>query len=111
MSNVVELHPKNDPHMQGEARCLACGHEWQAVAPVGTKVHNIDDSVTMTCPACDASKGVMKHFVQLSWAPSWHCNSCNGFLFSAVLIKSTPTLACASCGNLINALDLFNEPS
>lgn len=25
-----------DPHWQGKARCLACGHEWRAVEPIGT---------------------------------------------------------------------------
>ena len=33
-----------DPHISGDARCLACKHEWVAVAPIGT--------IWLECPAC-----------------------------------------------------------
>lgn len=38
-----------DPHMTGKARCIQCGHEWVAVAPVGT--------VFLECPECRTEKG------------------------------------------------------
>ncbi len=98
------------PAMLGEAVCLACCHIWQAVAPIGTPVHDIgsDERCTLECPSCTSKKGVMRHFIQYTDIPSWHCSQCRGFLFSAILVKDVPTLACASCGHLINALDLFN---
>ena len=58
MSNVLSLAEAKEqrtPHMTGMARCVACGHEWQAVAPVGT--HEFE------CPSCNATKGYMAHSV------------------------------------------------
>lgn len=31
-----EERDKRNPHLAGTAKCLSCGHEWAAVAPVGT---------------------------------------------------------------------------
>jgi hypothetical protein len=100
-----------DATMSGEAVCLACFHHWQAVVPIGTPVHDPDPDArcTLECPACSAHKGVMLRFVQYTDIPSWHCEKCNGFLFSAILVKAVPTLACASCGHFLNAIDLFNK--
>lgn len=53
------------PHMTGEARCAACGHTWQAVAPVG--VHELE------CPACASQKGHMTHSV-LRGSDRFVCN-------------------------------------
>lgn len=44
--NILE----NKPHLSGEARCLACGHTWAAVAPTGT--------ACLECPACATLRGV-----------------------------------------------------
>lgn len=55
MAQVLSLaaaREERTPHMTGEARCAACGHEWVAVAPVGT--HELD------CPSCGCTKGHMK---------------------------------------------------
>lgn len=41
-----------DPHFQGPALCLACRHEWHAVAPIG--LHQFE------CPACGTLRGVWK---------------------------------------------------
>jgi hypothetical protein len=34
--SLLQLKKDREPHLSGMARCLACRHEWVAVAPVGT---------------------------------------------------------------------------
>lgn len=109
MAEILAFPTKKEPTLTGPAVCLACGENWQAVCPVGSPVNNPDDRATLECPRCHALKGVFTRFVQYTDVPSWHCTACQGFLFSAILAQNVPTLACAACGHLINALDLFND--
>lgn len=95
--------PKHDPHLQGPAVCLVCKHQWEAVAPVGT------DAATLECPECHAFKGAFTRYVQHN-APAWCCEKCDGQLFMIMLVDDAPSVACASCGNMRNAIDLFNPP-
>lgn len=90
--------------MQGPAVCLACKHQWEAVSEVGV------DAATLECPSCHAAKGAFMKYVQHD-APAWCCEKCDSSLFMILLIKDTPSVACASCGELRNALDLFNPPN
>jgi rubredoxin len=49
---IISLRAKREeknPHMTGDARCLVCGHEWVAVAPIGT--------LWLECPKCTAHMG------------------------------------------------------
>lgn len=48
MGNIVDLQTRR-PHNTGPARCLACLHEWVAVAEIG--------SWSFECPECGLSKG------------------------------------------------------
>jgi len=51
MGDVVEIgKKKSDPHLSGEARCIACGHEWVAIAPTG--------GTELECPECRAMLGM-----------------------------------------------------
>lgn len=43
-------------HNAGPAKCLACKHEWVAVAPIGVD--------TFECPACGCFKGLYKGVAQ-----------------------------------------------
>lgn len=97
--------------MTGEAVCLSCEHSWQAVLEPGTaSVNSRGDHPGLECPACHSLKGVLKHFVHYSESPNWHCLRCQSFVFSIILAKNDqPCVACACCGNLSNALDLFNK--
>lgn len=107
MSNVVPFARKEqepaqpDNHLKGEAVCAACAHWWVAVQPVG-------GSTELECPRCHAQRGVFKHFVEYD-RPRWSCTTCTGFLFTAILVDDTPCIACANCGELTNAIDLFNK--
>ena len=104
--------PANDeePSLSGEAVCLSCAHTWQAVTTRGAPVNSVDGDPGLECPACTSTKGVMRHFVQYTDVSSWHCTTCQSFLFSIILAKdNTPCLACACCGKLSNAIDVFNK--
>lgn len=101
----------SDPHYSGEAHCLACGHDWMAVAKVGTPASMPGpDRATLTCPACSASRGVLKYHVIYSSAKFvYSCTSCGCTLFSIVLsANGDPCTACAGCGQFRNALDIFD---
>lgn len=59
------------PHLSGLARCLACRHEWVAVAPAG--------AAWLDCPKCSLERGRYIGHVQKD-VPHWHCN-CGNDLF------------------------------
>lgn len=68
----------------GKARCLACRHEWQAVAPVGT--------VWLDCPACSLERGRFLGPAQRDGA-HWHCGCGNDIFYV------TPDgFYCPNCG-------------
>ena len=84
-ANVIEIGDyQNAPAMSGETRCLACGHEWVAVAPVGT--------VFLECPSCSLVKGMLKYPCERE-GEHWECN-CGNSLFHI-----TPDgVYCPNCG-------------
>jgi hypothetical protein len=92
-AKVIDLAAEREarmPHCQGEARCLACGHTWRAVAPTGVN--------EMECPECALLRGVWVHPLSLEdGAVIWRCN-CGGELF--FLGEDAPT--CATCGAVQN---------
>lgn len=47
--NVIDINA-NKPHWTDRVTCCACGHWWQAVAPVGTDI--------CECPKCHQMSGV-----------------------------------------------------
>ena len=103
---------EDKPHIQGEVVCGACEHVFRGVAPVGDK-HTVRDggclSLSFECPKCHAKKGIFSEFVQYEKAPTWHCECCRGWLFSVILAKDVPCIVCANCGQMRNAIDLFND--
>ena len=46
VTNILD----NSPRLEGDAKCLTCGHEWPAVAAIGT--------VELECHECKTWKGV-----------------------------------------------------
>jgi hypothetical protein len=48
MAEVVSLADRR-PHMAGDARCMSCGHQWAATAPLGT--------YRLECPGCGLIHG------------------------------------------------------
>ncbi len=73
-------------HITGKARCIACKHEWQAVAEVG--------AVWLECPECATGKGL---FLGPCSPPEggymWRCNcGCDVFFIVPEAVK------CCQCG-------------
>jgi len=87
-NKIVQFRQKENPHCQGQAICMDCNHQWQAVAPF---------SVTwLECPGCGASKG---HFVYpvVRETSHWVCN-CGNALFHV-----TPDGPyCPNCGEWVH---------
>lgn len=100
MGDVIPLLSRK-MHLQGEAKCLGCGVLWRAVVPAGT-------NQPFECLQCGATKAIFTKFVQLD-AKLWCCIACEGIYFNIALIDDVPTVACIGCGELRNAIDLFNK--
>ena len=82
--SLQEYRDEHTPHLSGEAKCVACGHEWVAVCPVGVSF--------LECPKCGVFKGCMKYDVQRD-GNHWHCK-CGGCEF-----RITPDgTYCPACG-------------
>jgi hypothetical protein len=83
-----EPRPKPEPPMcEGEARCLACKHEWRAVFPPGAS--------DLECPACSLLRAVPKWPFSGSSGYVWVCH-CGNDLF-----RLTPQSAiCVGCGDM-----------
>lgn len=85
MSVVPFIKPDEmEEHNVGRAKCLACRHEWEAIAPVGT--------IWLECPACTLERG---RFIAQTQRDGlhWACN-CGCDLF---YINETGTY-CPNCG-------------
>jgi len=94
MGTIISLSDKKkerEPHMAGEARCIACKHEWVAVSPTGT--------TWLECPECHAMKGVYIHpCLKIAkekdeYEPWWTCK-CGNNLF----IIYHGSIMCPNCG-------------
>lgn len=85
-AKVVDLADRRpDPHVAGPARCLACKHEWAAVAPTGT--------LWLECPECSLLRGRFLWPVERSGLPHWVCG-CGNDVFHV-----TPQgYYCPNCG-------------
>jgi Zn finger protein HypA/HybF involved in hydrogenase expression len=73
------------PHISGEARCLACKHEWVAAAPIGTD--------WLECPECGTLKGRFIRHCEPEEGIRWRCQ-CGNDLFQ---VYETGIL-CPNCG-------------
>ena len=80
-------------HLAAEAKCLACGEEWVAVA------EQCEDIVGLECPACHTMRGVFNH----NFAPDEAIVCVCGSMHFCV----TPNwvLVCLACGSLIRYED------
>ena len=84
MGEVVNL-TKEQPHVAAKAVCLACRHEFLAVAATGTQY--------LTCPNCDLERATWKFPLSPPGREMWFCG-CGGELFT--LTRAQPH--CATCG-------------
>lgn len=73
--DLAEARLAKKPHLHGQARCLACGNDWQAVAPIGTS--------TLECPACHLMQGAWFGHTDAGGHPVLTCACSNQLLFVA----------------------------
>lgn len=91
LGSVAKKPDADNPHVAGEARCLACKHEWVAVAEAGPDGYAGD----LECPACGVCRGQFKWpFKGPSAEEVWTCNACDGVLF----MITRPGTRCVGCG-------------
>lgn len=74
----------DDPHISGKARCIACAHEWVAVAPTGT--------TWLECPSCHTEKGLYRFPCEQD-AAHWKCG-CGNWYFAV----THEGYYCPNCG-------------
>lgn len=86
MSNVIPFErPITEPHGHGKAFCIACNHNWQAVAPVGV--------TELECPQCKTMKGRYTFAFAPSTEKVWECG-CGNQLFNFDMNG----IFCPNCG-------------
>lgn len=102
-------------HLSGPAKCLACGHEWIAVAGVG------DECFDLVCPKCDTRRGQRVYPANAPEGAATYTHKCGsqyytivfvdhqGFLIKDIALLNTagrdvgtPMLLCTGCGDLVN---------
>lgn len=87
MGDVISLDAhRPDPHLRGECRCLACDHDFVAVARVGTR--------WLECPSCHLTRATWNKPVASRGKQRWVCR-CGGVLFELTEVS----LTCATCGH------------
>lgn len=97
MSDVVSLNDRRQeksPHLSGKCRCAACGHVWQAVAPIGT--------MNLECPECLTMRGLWMHpFGPADGNLIYSCTLCDSTCMTAWRTKASPEvrIMCVGCGS------------
>lgn len=82
--DISKAREERQPHLSGKAKCLACKHEWVAVAPSGT--------IWLECPSCSLERG--RYVAQMEKpVPHWHCK-CENNLFYV----TADGYYCPNCG-------------
>jgi hypothetical protein len=93
MMTVVPFAKPEAPteqHLSGAARCLACKHEWVAVAEAQSGYCG-----DLECPACGVCRGQFKWpFQGPPGEEVWACGGCGGQLF----MITRPGTRCVGCG-------------
>jgi len=77
---------EKEAHIVGQAKCLACNHEWICSEPIGSQFFG--------CPQCGADKGIMKFPVQKG-ETHWRCNHCGNYHF----LITPDRIYCPNCGS------------
>ncbi len=91
MTDIVNINDhRTNPHMTGEARCVGCGHAWEAIAPIGT--------TELECPECGCIKGLFQHACRPDRGECFMCScGCFDFMMRTNVEKETYAM-CINCG-------------
>ena len=107
MTNIITMQSKRSqkmiPHLSGTATCLACSHEWVAVAPLS--------AFELECPECGTMRGVWHYPISMSKDyATWTCaiNDCGCQHMTIEVHKDGGYyIACCKCGHLHTIDDVF----
>ena len=88
-----------EPHISGQAVCLACRHHWVAVAPVG--------SVDLQCPSCETMRGLMQYPVGAAEGDNVFQCACGAQHFFFRLRADRVQIMCIGCGVDASIDDVF----
>lgn len=81
---------REEPYIGGDAKCIGCGHQWEAAAPVGTW--------QLECPSCGTMKGIFRNPVGAVEGDSVLRCSCGCEALTAYQRHGRVWLRCMSCG-------------
>lgn len=101
-AKVISLAERR-PHISGNARCSACGHEFVAVVPVG--------DVWFECPNCGTERALMRYPVldEPAWPNVFACNcGCDVFAIRSDEVGDV-RIACLACGETQNPWRSIDE--
>ncbi len=90
MGHTVDLNEERanrKPYASGQARCLACQHEWVAVVPLGV--------YWFECPKCSLMRGRYLYAFNFADQRHWTCG-CGNDLFH--MLKDG--CYCPNCGQV-----------
>lgn len=92
VTSLSEYKDSKSPHINGEAKCMSCQHEWSAIVPQGV--------FEFQCPNCKLMKGAFNKSID----PNEDIFSCNCGCEVWFIAKSG--LFCANCANKVNYSEL-----
>ena len=91
MSNtVIPFRKREEPHLEGEAQCIACQHRWAATAPVGTW--------QLECPSCGLMKGMFRYPIDADEGDLSFSCICGCEALIAYFRNGKFRLQCMNCG-------------
>lgn len=90
MSDVIPFRKREEPHLAGEAECIACRHRWVAVCPVGTW--------TLECPSCGLMKGMFRYPISADEGDGLFSCMCGCEALVAYYRKGKFRIQCMNCG-------------
>lgn len=104
MGEVVDFESRRpQPFREGQARCLACGHQWHAVARVGVDA--------LQCPGCDTIRGVFDGPMTMNSAYFVFTCGCENTFMRIFRHIGTGGIyvVCAACGTLMETDEVFPD--
>lgn len=99
MDNVISLDAHR-PHKHGPAKCLACGHKWEAVLPIPGAFTDFQ------CPGCGLYKGVFVGLFELPEGTLHYECKCGNALFEL----SPDYASCPLCGGTHEWAQITGSP-
>lgn len=98
--SLADARAAREPHWEGVCKCIGCGHEWHAVAPI--------DTMFVECPSCGMMKGHPKHPFGAGEGDAFFQCNCGSEALTAYFRKGNFRLMCMACGT--NVTDSVMKP-